>query len=241
MRGLYKYEYNGEIIYIGKSDSSIEKRISAHEHENKFQPYLSKAKIYYSICKNAAETTILETYLINKHKPILNISMKYNDKLNIEIPEPDWQKYTSEIIAKLSLRKETIVKRTKIWFDNRYKKIKDLQDRIDNLLRIKNLIEPYNGQYDIVVSLPNTTENEVYKTVHGIYNVRYKNGGCYLCQLVNHIEYDEENIVINLLSSELLMPQHFWDNYRTVFAGMISEHQKEIKKIQKEIECAVLK
>ena len=240
MRGLYKYEYKGEIIYIGKSDNSIDKRISDHEHESKFKPYLAESKIYYSLCKNAAETTILETYLIDKYKPILNVSMKYNDKLNFEIPEPNWLKYTPEIIIRESKTKN-IVERTKIWFDNRYKKINNLQKGIDNLLRIKDLIEPYNGQYDIVISLPNTIENEVYKTIHGTYDVRLKNGGFYLRQLVNYIECNEDSITINLLSSELLSPLYFWDNYKDVFKRMISERQKEIIKIQEEIKCAILK
>ena len=43
-RGIYKYVYNGEIIYIGKSDSKggIPNRIYGHSKEEKFQPYLDK-------------------------------------------------------------------------------------------------------------------------------------------------------------------------------------------------------
>ena len=38
MYGLYKYVYNGEVVYIGKSDSSIDMRIDAHAKESKFKP-----------------------------------------------------------------------------------------------------------------------------------------------------------------------------------------------------------
>lgn len=95
--GIYKYVHDGEVIYIGKSDASIDARISAHAKESKFQPYLEKADIYYTLCKNPAHTTILETYLINKYKPRLNVSLKYDDNLGFEIPEPKWVLYQEEL------------------------------------------------------------------------------------------------------------------------------------------------
>lgn len=87
---IYKYVFNNEIIYIGKSDHSFEKRIEAHSKEKSFQPYLSKSDIYYFYCNNPAETTIYETYLINKYKPKLNTAMKYEDTCIFEIKEPEW-------------------------------------------------------------------------------------------------------------------------------------------------------
>lgn len=90
---IYKYVYNNDIIYIGKSDSSIINRINCHSREEKFQPYLNSCKIFYFECKNNAETTIMECYLINKYKPILNVSMKYSDDLSINITEPKWLIY----------------------------------------------------------------------------------------------------------------------------------------------------
>lgn len=240
MKGLYKYEYNGEIIYIGKSDSSIEKRILDHEREIKFQPYLSKATIYYSLCKNAAETTILETYLIDKYKPILNVSMKYDDRLNFEIPEPQWFKFTTEVKVNSNQSKKDIVKRTKKWFENRYKKINDLENKINNLLIIEKLIEPYNGQYDIIITVPNTDQNEIYKHIHSNYSVHLKND-FYLCQLVSETYYDEKNIVVSLLPSELLLPLKFWDEYKTIFAKMKSEYSKEINNLQEQINNSTIK
>lgn len=105
---IYKYVYNGEIIYIGKSDVDLWHRIKGHEKEDKFRPYLKRVKIYYFSCNNPAETTIYETYLINKYKPILNTAMKYYDTIDFNIPEPEWYdckyKYideTSQIIQEL--------------------------------------------------------------------------------------------------------------------------------------------
>lgn len=91
--GVYKYVYNGEIIYVGKSDSSIDNRIKGHSHESKFEPFLKKCDIYYAWLPNPAFTTIFETFLINKYKPRLNSSMKYDKILPFDIIEPIWYKY----------------------------------------------------------------------------------------------------------------------------------------------------
>lgn len=89
--GIYKYVWHDEIVYIGKADKDIMSRIVAHKAESKFQPYLKDCVIYYTECVNPAHTTILETYLINKYKPRLNVSMKYKDRLPISLIEPEWK------------------------------------------------------------------------------------------------------------------------------------------------------
>lgn len=94
--GVYQYVYKGEVIYIGKSDSSINNRIKAHAQEAKFQPFLNECEIYYSELSNPAFTTIYETYLINKYKPRLNVMMKYEDDIPFDLPELNWQKYKAE-------------------------------------------------------------------------------------------------------------------------------------------------
>lgn len=95
MHGIYKYIYNNEIIYIGKSDSSIKQRIQQHSIESKFLPYLSNAVIYYAILPNASMTAIYETFYINKFKPRLNVSSKYYGDVDIDIPEPEWREFIS--------------------------------------------------------------------------------------------------------------------------------------------------
>lgn len=87
---VYKYVYEKEIIYIGKSDANLMSRIRQHSKESKFSKYLQNVKIFYAWLPNPAFTTILETYLINKHKPKLNQSFKYDTPLYFDIPEPYW-------------------------------------------------------------------------------------------------------------------------------------------------------
>lgn len=89
---IYKYVYKNEVIYIGKTDSSLYVRIKGHEKEEKFKPYLSGSIVYYFRCNNRAETTIYETALINKYKPLLNVQNKYNNTRDFELKEPEWIK-----------------------------------------------------------------------------------------------------------------------------------------------------
>ena len=72
MRGLYKYVYNGEIVYIGKSNESISKRIKNHSREEKFRQYLD-SDIYIFQLDNKDEIDLYEKILIGKYKPILNV------------------------------------------------------------------------------------------------------------------------------------------------------------------------
>lgn len=85
---VYKYVWNGDIIYIGKNDTDLVSRILQHRKEQKFKAYLD-SKIYYGILKNSSESDMMERLLINKYKPILNVSCK-KDGLSIVFEEPEW-------------------------------------------------------------------------------------------------------------------------------------------------------
>ena len=98
--GLYKYIYNDEIIYIGLSNSSIRSRIEGHSREDKFQPYLDKCKIFvYDNMPNSTETILAEKALINKYKPILNVTDNqegYSQRIIFE--EPEWIPYEQYLL-----------------------------------------------------------------------------------------------------------------------------------------------
>ena len=89
---IYKYVYKNDIIYIGKTNSSLFNRIKEHNKEGRFKQY-KNAEIYCFQCKNRIETEIYEKYLINKYKPVLNIADKLPQKLDIFIEEKEWIKY----------------------------------------------------------------------------------------------------------------------------------------------------
>ena len=92
---LYKYVYNDEIIYIGKTNSNLRQRIHSHANEEKFQPYINEAQIYIMELANCTEVNGLELLLINKYRPILNYADKHDKTTNIYIEEPAWNTYQS--------------------------------------------------------------------------------------------------------------------------------------------------
>ncbi len=95
--GLYKYVCNGEVIYIGKSNYNIGKRIAHHRTEVRFKPYLSDDDLQIFTCNlpNKTETDLVEKALINQYKPILNISDNYPGfSTLIAVKEPAWTLYS---------------------------------------------------------------------------------------------------------------------------------------------------
>lgn len=85
--GVYKYVYNGEVIYVGKTDAEngFSNRIQGHKKENEL---FNKSDIYIYKCKDKTETDSLETILINAYKPMFNKMKLYDYK--IEPPELNW-------------------------------------------------------------------------------------------------------------------------------------------------------
>lgn len=101
--GVYKYVYNDQVIYVGKTDAEngFQKRIQGHKKEHEL---FNKSKIYIHLCKDKTETDSLETILINAYKPTLNKAKVYN----YEITPPDlewipWELYSNkDKVVKLS-------------------------------------------------------------------------------------------------------------------------------------------
>lgn len=155
---IYKYVYNGKVVYIGKTNSSLNNRIKAHLNERKFQDYLSSA-IYYFECNNRIETSIYEKYLINKYKPILNEADKIIDRVLIDIKEPEWKEYKN--CKEISLN-------TFYWNDERRnrhnnsskeklnQKIKLLEKEIDFLIWLRDRLEKTEAQENTIrLRIPN--------------------------------------------------------------------------------------
>lgn len=104
--GIYKYVYDGKVIYIGKTDSSFRSRINGHAKEKKFNDY-SSAEIFVFRTANNTETTIYEKLLINKYCPVLNVQDKHKETTNIIFEEPEWISYEDyEILLKEERKKE---------------------------------------------------------------------------------------------------------------------------------------
>lgn len=110
--GLYKFveRDSGEIIYIGKTNSSFKNRIDAHiratDADFKFKNYINKCDIYIAELPNRTETDLLERALINKYKPILNGTDNYKGMSTfIKVDEPKWVIYKDVRAKKISKNK----------------------------------------------------------------------------------------------------------------------------------------
>lgn len=92
---VYKYTYNEEVIYIGKTDD-VARRVREHASgqglEEKFVPYLDGAEIYFHECCNEVEMSALERLLINQYKPVLNVVDVVPGNATVLI-ELDWKRY----------------------------------------------------------------------------------------------------------------------------------------------------
>ena len=86
---VYKYVYDEEIVYIGKNDTDLETRINQHKLEEKFRPYL-KSDIYYIELANSIMSDVVESELIRRYKPKLNVA-KMSDWSGLEFAEPEWK------------------------------------------------------------------------------------------------------------------------------------------------------
>lgn len=132
MHGIYKYVVNNEIIYIGKSDRSICKRINDHAKEDRFKKYLATSKIYYFLTRNSTTTAAYELALINKYQPVLNVKDKHDDTDDINFEEPEWKPY-EELKTKIDKEKA---------FKKKEKK------RIEHIKSCQNMLDIYKEELD---------------------------------------------------------------------------------------------
>lgn len=93
---VYRYILNDtqEVIYIGKTDASLKQRIDAHLTEPKFQPYLGRWRVEFIELANSVETDIVEKYLINTLKPVINEKDCVAGVTNMAIELPEWHPYS---------------------------------------------------------------------------------------------------------------------------------------------------
>lgn len=84
-------------LYVGRT-CNLEKRIETHDTndadniDREYVGLLHEASVYYIPLQNKAESIIVETYLINKYKPLLNKMLKYEDVSSLEVKVPRFVK-----------------------------------------------------------------------------------------------------------------------------------------------------
>lgn len=106
---VYKYVYNNEIIYIGKSDTSLIKRLNQHGKngdniDSKYWDKINNSDIYYCYANNRTMSDVIESELIRRYKPICNKAKK-SDWSGIEFVEPKWIYFDKNIVKEIKEQK----------------------------------------------------------------------------------------------------------------------------------------
>lgn len=128
MNYVYKYVFDGKIIYIGKCDREIYKRIEEHKNEKKFKPFIGNVQIYYASVANSTMSDAVESELIRRYKPELNVA-KMSDWDGIEFVEPKWKLLTEQEVKKEKKEKKKKPLTSK-QIENRRKKIEEKEEML---------------------------------------------------------------------------------------------------------------
>lgn len=212
--GIYKYVWHGEVIYIGKSNSDIEKRIQCHSREDKFQKYLGDVDVYFCFLPNEATTDIYELYYINKYHPVLNVSSKYDDApVGIEVADVEWNKYSpSKYWCKKNNKKPSDVIR---YNNSKITKLKEL------MVNCKNISESIQKFKSIIDNAKDSAcsfneflrQNDDYNQFETYVN--YRNKLFEMFMFIDDCKYDE----------------YKWEKYSNSFSSMIEDANKVIKEL----------
>ena len=152
---IYRYVYNNETIYVGKTKRNLKLRISEHSKEEKFLPYLEKCKIEYFDAGNRQSMDIYEKYLINEMSPILNVADKDGINLSFVLPYMEWKPYEAYAYEKWSSDKKgfrTVSQEIKKEQTNIQRSIRASQNRIEKLekrLKEQQLLLHFLAWYSI--------------------------------------------------------------------------------------------
>lgn len=97
MHTVYKYVYNSEIIYVGKSDGYLPKRLGCHGRKGDNIPEsafreINDSDIYYAVLPNRIMSDVVESELIRRYKPIYNKAKK-SEWDGLMFTEPIWKPY----------------------------------------------------------------------------------------------------------------------------------------------------
>lgn len=146
---VYKYVLNGEILYIGKTDVDLAKRLKQHGKRgdnipSKHWQEINRANIYFCEFADRHMTDIYETELIRRHNPKYNKAKK-TEWSGIDLPEPVWCLYQREIGN--SKREQELLEQLNSIAATNAELERALITRCDRCLCKKKLNDLYNALY----------------------------------------------------------------------------------------------
>lgn len=174
--GVYLLYVKSELAYIGRS-SNLRIRLNAHLNPNDldYQEWKGQIdKIEYYICETAADSDIVETYLINTLHPTFNKDKVYLGGVTIELklPEkhnlPNYEKDLSEELSSFSVK--SLLQQYCDLVDNK----EDLD--IEYIQNKKTILEQAASQYHFSFDIKNIVETLGTKKINSCkYNLQALN------------------------------------------------------------------
>lgn len=163
---VYKYVYNNEIIYIGKTDTNLIRRLKEHcksgdNIDSKYWDKINKSDIYYCYANNKIMSDVIESELIRRYKPICN-KAKMSDWSGIEFVEPKWYFFDKNIMNEVKTIKKTI-KKTKTTYKTT-KKVQELKQQVYSL-NLELITKKYKFEREIEEMKKEIKDLKFYKKI----------------------------------------------------------------------------
>ena len=179
----------------GKNDTNLESRIYQHKTEDKFKPYLQSREIYYIELANRIMSEVVESELIRRYKPKLNVA-KMSNWDGLEFKEPSWKLFNH----KDKCTKKKIIQQSR---KNTISVIKQMQLETYRLMAeyycsklLENISKAKETElfYEITIPLRNKTDYDKY-CIPLYIEVNNENihAGLTLCHCIRYYN-DEENV-----------------------------------------------
>ena len=93
---IYRFiDSNSNIIYVGKTSQTLDKRIGQHFTRGHLsrECYSSIARIEYQRYQTESDALIMETFYITKYNPKFNKLQKSRDLPNLDLDNQEWKLY----------------------------------------------------------------------------------------------------------------------------------------------------
>ena len=107
MAYVYRFkDINNNIIYVGKTAQTLDRRISQHFTKGHLpkECYKNIARIEYQRYKTESDALVMETYYITKYNPRYNTLQKSRDLPTLELDNKEWKIYKVYKLAKESIK-----------------------------------------------------------------------------------------------------------------------------------------
>ena len=124
---LYKIYYGDELVYLGRTQQPLKRRLHGHFFKKRLQKALDVHRVSRVECaqfSTCADMYLYEIYYLNKLHPALNRDDVAGDGLTVSLPEVEFTAFECDLMdkwraEKLARRQATIDKRRETRARNR--------------------------------------------------------------------------------------------------------------------------